>query len=200
MRYEAEPRNEEHHSTPKKPMPQISTPKLAVVFAKATDNPDRWSHQIFLTDRNQQTLLLSSIEGTDEQAWPASAPLQDISQHDLPTGQAILGVGMAGKSHWSASVSVEQNTTLFFDMACLIKTAEASVGSRYAVATGVEAEMIGESLMLQTPSSKIAIQPHHRQNQRTKFISQGTEIAMIPDVETKSLTGSVRWCFRISVE
>ena len=174
----------------------VSTPQLKVVFSKSTDNPDRWSHQILLIHDGKETVLLTSVEGSDQQTWPPSAPLQDISHHDLETGEAILGVGMAGKSHWSASVSVEDNAAIFFDMACLIKTENATVGSEYRVADGVDVKTDGEELRLQTEGSTITLRCHHPQNQRTKFAAEGSKLAVLPDVETKSLTGSVRWCFR----
>ena len=96
---------------------------------------------------------MTSVEGSSEQAFPSSPPIQEI--HDHPTklvdgsdGGAILGVGMAGKGHWSVSHSIEQtqksddqNTepalVIRSDLACLLKSldSEASpwLGSTYRV-------------------------------------------------------------------
>src|SRR5437016_1791687 len=49
--------------------------------------------------------LLESIEGTASDDWPPSPPLQSLSIEKLSDGRsAALFVGMAGGSHWSASV------------------------------------------------------------------------------------------------
>jgi len=178
----------------------VSTPNLKVVFSKSTDNPDRWSHQILMITEVEETVLLTSVEGTDQETWPASAPLQDISHHDLPTGQAILGVGMAGKSHWSASVSIEDDAAVFFDMACLIKTENATVGSQYCVGPSVTVKTDENDIRLETGGKAILLRPHHPPEKRTKFAIEGTKLTVHPDVETKSLTGSVRWCFRFCTE
>jgi hypothetical protein len=89
------------------------------------------------TDESEAAIM-SSIEGTPDQIWPTSAPLQDISRHSLQHGDAILCVGMAGKSHWSASFSVESNqqsSTVKADLACLQKVLSpgAKLGSTYAL-------------------------------------------------------------------
>lgn len=70
---------------------------------------DRWSHQVVIGDGPQETLLLSSLEGDSQQVWPPSPPLQDLDRHELPDGAAVLAVGMAGTSHWSASFSIQRN-------------------------------------------------------------------------------------------
>ena len=175
----------------------IATPKLKVVFSKTPDNTDRWSHQIFLIDGDQENVLLTSIEGDGEQTWPASAPLQDISHHDLPGGEAILGVGMAGKSHWSASVSVQQDTAIFFDMACLVKEPNAVVGSQYAVADGVEIESTDENILLKVGSNMIEIAPLRKDAQQTSLSFDTNTVAIKPSVNLNNATGSIRWCFHI---
>ena len=49
--------------------------------------------------------LLESIEGTATDDWPPSPPLQSLSIETLPDGRRVaLLVGMAGRSHWSASI------------------------------------------------------------------------------------------------
>lgn len=178
----------------------IATPQLKVVFSKSAANTDRWSHQILLNDGQQPTVLLTSVEGDDQQTWPASAPLQDISHHDLPGGEAILGVGMAGKSHWSASVSVVDNDSIFFDMACLIKQSGAAVGSQYRAGSGVNVTTAGDDISLEVGNEKIVIQSLRNEGQQTALkhaaIQQdATTVSIAPDLDLATITGSVRWCF-----
>ncbi len=54
--------------------------------------------------------MLASLEGDSQQIWPPSPPLQDLDRHELPDGAAVLAVGMAGTSHWSASFSIQRCT------------------------------------------------------------------------------------------
>src|SRR4051812_28836034 len=74
--------------------------------------------------------LLESIEAPGAEAWPASPPLQSLTIHTLPSGNpAALLVGMAGRSHWSASVEgTAEHATLQFDIACRHSTTPAWLG------------------------------------------------------------------------
>lgn len=82
---------------------------------------DRWGHTLNLlfADERRATLLASQ-EGTPQQAWPPSPPLQALERQTLADGrQVALLVGMAGRSHWSASFELEPGgQTLRFDLAC----------------------------------------------------------------------------------
>jgi hypothetical protein len=103
------------------------------ICLKFEQGDDRWGHQFELNTPAGEIGLLTSVEGTPEQAWPPSAPLQDASQELLGDINAILCVGMAGSSHWSAAFSVEPDQSLRSDIACLQKKIApgASMGSTY---------------------------------------------------------------------
>src|SRR5439155_1224637 len=77
--------------------------------------------------------LLESIEGTAADQWPASPPLQTLSVEELPGERRVaLLVGMAGGSHWSASIeAVAEKGELIFDIACRHAAAPVWLGSRY---------------------------------------------------------------------
>jgi hypothetical protein len=175
----------------------IATPNLKVVFAKSAEESDRWSHRVVLCNGDAETVLLTSVEGDDQQTWPPSAPLQDISHHDLPGGEAVLGVGMAGKSHWSASVSVIQDNAIFFDMACLIKQSGAAVGSQYRAQPGVHVAPHGDDVFLEVGDQKIVIQPFRNEGQQTQVTLDATNVSIAPDINLATVTGSVRWCFHV---
>lgn len=131
---------------------------------------DRWLHRWLLVDPTGESgaplVLLSSIEGTPEQVWPPAPPLQDISRHELPSGPAILGVGMAGIGHWSASFSVEhspdvehspkEGLAVKADLACLQKqpansTSAPVIASNYGFAEGVVVKPIDEGFEIGVP-------------------------------------------------
>jgi hypothetical protein len=94
---------------------------LRVTFVREAD---RYRHEVALVERTedgseQVTPLLASVEGTAADAWPSSPPLQSLSIEQRPEGNVALLVGMAGRSHWSASIeALSAEGALRFDIAC----------------------------------------------------------------------------------
>src|SRR5262245_31734029 len=95
---------------------------------------DRFGHVVSLVDAaGNSEPVLESIDGRPDENWPPSPPLQSLNFQSLPDGQrAALLVGMAGGSHWSASIEPSVNgAELVFDMACRQATPAIWLGSRY---------------------------------------------------------------------
>ena len=106
---------------------------LRVAFV---ERADRLRHVISLIEPHGRSVdLLESIEGTPDDAWPASPPLQSFSIETLPDGRGVAFlVGMAGGSHWSASVEAAPDAQrLVFDIACRHGTQPGWLGSSYRV-------------------------------------------------------------------
>ncbi len=96
---------------------------------------DRWSHEVFVQSTSGPSRLLSSIEGTLEDDWPPSPPLQEL--HSAGAGAPLLLVGMAGRSHWSMSAEAERAARrITLDVACRT-SGGGPLGSSYEVAAGV---------------------------------------------------------------
>jgi hypothetical protein len=76
---------------------------------------------------------LASVEGSPEEEWPASPPFQALEVAERTGRPVALLVGMAGKSHWSASVELDPRArSLRFDVACRVREEDAgSLGSTY---------------------------------------------------------------------
>jgi hypothetical protein len=95
---------------------------------------DRFGHVISLihADSTSQPLL-ESVEGTTNDDWPPSPPLQSLSIETLQGGRRVaLLVGMAGGSHWSASIEQAPGERgLIFDLACRHSKKPTWLGSRY---------------------------------------------------------------------
>lgn len=68
-------------------------------------NGDRFLHIIDYLFRGERHRLTESVESNAEVAWPASPPLQQLSIEPIEGLNVALGVGSAGKGHWSMSVS-----------------------------------------------------------------------------------------------
>lgn len=105
---------------------------------------DRLAHQIEIvqpgTPGSKPRILarLCSVEGTNADQtegkdWPSSPPLQSCSlEHVRPGRQAAFLVGMAGSSHWSASLeTTPAGGELLFDFACRVQKTPLWVGTTY---------------------------------------------------------------------
>ena len=69
-----------------------------------------------------------------------SPPLVELSAINLQGGPALLAVGLAGRSHFSASVRPhpERADTLLFEIACRVKERPSWLGSTYATGSVTE--------------------------------------------------------------
>jgi hypothetical protein len=126
---------------------------LCVEFAWRND---RYQHVIGLQQPDgAMRPLLESVEGGPADAWPPSAPLQSLTIEPLAGDRrAAFLVGMAGRSHWSASIEARSGGALVFDLACRHGASLGNLGSRYrwllptaerpAIVISVEAGQITE--------------------------------------------------------
>ena len=86
---------------------------------------DRIGHSVVIVGKGGERRVLWSVEGDSADDWPASPPFQSIHVERPPSGapRALL-VGMAGHSHWSASIEAEAAAGRFyFDVACRVRAA-----------------------------------------------------------------------------
>lgn len=124
---------------------------------------DRFGHVISAVRPDGAVVpLLESVEGTTAEDWPASPPLQSLSVVILEDGRrAALLVGMAGRSHWSASLEPEADRAeLRFDLACRTNGEQGWLGNRYRViedAFCISAE--SPALVRRADSGEIQVQP-----------------------------------------
>jgi hypothetical protein len=126
---------------------------LRVVLEQAAD---RVGHRIEVlvprvADSPSILAELRSLEGTSHELWPPSPPLQSCSLQEIRPGQiAAFLVGMAGKSHWSASIeAVPSQGVVVFDVACRVPQMPDWLGSTYSPsAAGMEDQ---HSRQLQSP-------------------------------------------------
>ena len=80
----------------------------------------------------------------------ASPPLQQIHRDRSNAGEPLmLGVGMAGRSHWSLSVRLDLREGLVeFDVACRVKESAGRLASTYRLGEAVRAERNGAGTRL----------------------------------------------------
>ena len=112
---------------------------------------DRFGNRISLivaestNDVQTESPFVTSIEGTDTDEWPPSPPLQDFSIEPRQDQTLLLAVGMAGRSHWSASIAANNNSSLEFDMACRLRSSPSFLGSTFQLADDCQFEPCSES-------------------------------------------------------
>jgi len=119
-----------------RPPVHLDAGPTAAVF---TWTGDRWAHRI--TTGGGESDGWTSLDGPSPAAdprWPASPVLVELSRVDLPMaaaagGSAVVGVGLAGRSHFSASVAPDPEVAnaIRFEIACRLHEPPLWLGSTY---------------------------------------------------------------------
>ena len=118
-----------------RPPVQLATGPTAAVF---TWNGDRWAHRITTGEATIWTSLDGPCPPANDPRWPASPVLVELSRVSVPRGdaavsQAIVGVGLAGRSHFSASIASDPHDAgvIRFEIACRLHDPPGWIGSTY---------------------------------------------------------------------
>jgi len=120
---------------------------LRVDFIKLAD---RYGHELSAVIREGSSEnvvpLCASVEGASDDPWPPSPPLQSLSIEKLSDGRtAALLVGMAGRSHWSASIATKPDESvkgmLEFDYACRFAGEAQSASCEYRIPRSIAAAL-----------------------------------------------------------
>ena len=84
---------------------------------------DRFAHEVSVLNDGSWQPALASVEGTPQDDWPPSPPFQSLHIEHREDGRTLaLLVGMAGKSHWSASIEIDAEArAVLFDVACRLR-------------------------------------------------------------------------------
>lgn len=107
------------------------------LFVSFPRRGDRFGHVVSIVSGEEIVPCLVSLEGDDSEEWPDSPPIQQLSVEERPTGAVALGVGQAGKSHWSVTVETfAAERRIEFHVACRLKMHPAQISSRYASLMG----------------------------------------------------------------
>lgn len=164
---------------------------------------DRHAHRFVLVGQGgDRTPQFESVEGSDAGAWPPSPPLQSLNLHSLADGrQAALLVGMAGRSHWSASIEPLVGQAGFqFDIACRLGLPEADLGSRYRLTSGEGADLSiaadGSWAEARSGERSLIITPENREPHRSRLLLDDGCLAIVP---ARREPPTVRWLYRIEL-
>ena len=120
---------------------RLVTPAAAVEFAWGGD---RWAHRVILpagadcpAGADGSAVEWTSVEGPlrpdDDPRWPASPVLVNVTSVLAAAGPALVGVGLSGRSHFSATVTPDPAVAraIRFEIACRLHEAAGWLGSTY---------------------------------------------------------------------
>jgi hypothetical protein len=133
----------------------LACDKLRVRFAFVAD---RYAHEVHLADGADWRPLLRSVEGSPLETWPASPALQSLHIENRADGrQVALLVGMAGNSHWSASIELDPAAACArFDIACRVRAPSAApLTSTYEFVPGVSAVVFDDGTGSVSPLNEV---------------------------------------------
>ncbi len=171
---------------------------------------DRHVHEISLKTARGNGVILQSIEGTSDEAWPPSPPLQNLtaqqgstSQPLLPGRQVAMLLGMAGQSHWSLAAELvisPEGEWLIFDLACRAAAAPQFLGSRYRL--GPDARWDAETDLISLPQRSARLRADASAAVVRPARSPG-EIEIVPRLAATrlgiSFPGTIRWKYSVEV-
>ena len=164
---------------------------------------DRFVHVVDWFAGEQSFRLLESVEGTDEDLWPPSPALQQLSiEQRTQSRQVGLMVGMAGNSHWSMSIENDNvDRSLVFDVACRVADEQAgALGTTYRCTVPVTIvdpiQKIAE-LSIAGRTCRIKIESTGR-GELDELEIDGNLIKITPTEMPPSWPATVRWKYRLS--
>jgi hypothetical protein len=168
---------------------------------------DRWGHRLSLVSPAGELVLFRSQEGDDQASWPESPPLQCLSIEQRRKDHSVaLLLGMAGGSHWSASIEPDPpRRSLVFELACRVSARPEFLGSHYML--GPEVRPAGEAIAGETQAAFLA--GPHRLKLTTEALPEGLT-ASISTTDNRIAVRythpfhdgrrTYRWMYRLSVE
>jgi len=121
--------------TTKRTAVRLQAGATEVVFLRERD---RWRHVVNVAVGAR----FESVEGpwntATDPRWPASPALTEVSLVGAAGRPAIVGLGLAGRSHFSVSITAhpDRPDTLLFEVACRIQEPPGWLGSTYRAADG----------------------------------------------------------------
>lgn len=167
---------------------------LSIILSRVAD---RYRHEVVVTT-DETHVVLTSLEGANDQVWPPSPPFQELHLHQPREGiNAALLVGRAGRSHWSASIEFDASReAVLFDIACRSSGDIEWLGSRYQ-------SLVRPSLATATEGRTLFfaydLQVHVLDGEACMSAEGSTDVLSIaPKWTVASTAQTIRWRYRVS--
>jgi hypothetical protein len=164
---------------------------------------DRFEHHLDWVDEAPpagdlgRLQVARGIEAGEDAAWPSSPPLQQLDECPLADGRrGLVGLGMAGTSHWSLAVEAQRGQ-LWFDVACRVHQASGRLQSSYELSSaGSRVDLPGDAagiVLAQRPGG-VSLQMHpDARSTELVLAAGGRHVLLRPKHQPDGLPGTVRW-------
>ena len=142
------------------PVPMSLSTTDGRLVVKFVWSNDRFVHQIFVDGQTAEAA--SSVDRDGEEDWPSSPPMQQLSAEWIDDRPVILGVGSAGRSHWSVvvqTIETNEGQALKFEWACRHKIAPTFLGTTYAHTAAVQVMAAGDATLVRPDDNALTIVP-----------------------------------------
>jgi len=161
---------------------------------------DRFAHFVEVAQGGEWITLLASMEGSPLEDWPPGPPLQSIHLESRPPErQLALLVGMAGKSHWSASVELDPAGWVSFDVACRLRSAEpVRLGSAYRLLQPVGEKHDTRIVVADCSGHAILCVETWEPGGPARLQVDGEQIGILPTDMAVDSPRTVRWGYRMT--
>jgi hypothetical protein len=109
--------------------PRLEAGRVGVVFSRSGD---RWAHHV-LVDGATRFVSTEGPTRAGDDRWPASPVVTEVALVEAAGGPALVGVGRAGRSHFSLSLIRHPTLpdTVLVEAACRIHEPPGWLGSTY---------------------------------------------------------------------
>ena len=169
------------------------------LLLQMTREGDRYHTSILLIEPDNGTVpLLESCEGSSNDSWPASPPLQEVLLQSDEGRPYLAGLGSAGSGLWSLIVApVEGHVGFEFDYACRTAQAPVWLGCRYRP-TGCWTHLQADSLDFE---SGPRLSFHDGQGPGCRRICQDGQLqieALVP--AEVAFPTTLRWKYRVMLD
>ncbi len=154
----------------------------------------RFGHQICVRGSDDWIEVISTIEdeGTDD--WPSSPPIRQTDVHAAADAPIWFGLGMAGRSHWSASIEPTERG-IRIEFACRLSGRPGWIGVTYRI--GESARVVaaeGNRVMLDLAGCRLALNPQaDTRLDRTTRSDGSTRLVLVPKKITPTTCWSYEW-------
>jgi hypothetical protein len=167
---------------------------------------DRFAHSIGVLDEGRLVPLMASIEGSASDRWPPSPPIQSVHTEQHGNETVLMLLGMAGHSHWSASVQLDrERQTAKFDVACRIKSddetsAATTLGSQYRTMTDPVTGDAGD-VRIHVGGRGACVKPMADDDSpQTELCGSADGLLIKPVFQIDQLPCTIRWRYKITAQ
>lgn len=169
--------------------------KSGRLVAKAYRAVDRIGNSLWFVD-DTPCLIWRSVEGSAAESWPSSPPLQELVCENVSAGgrPVLLGVGMSGRSHWSATIEGDAMTeAIAFDIACRAAQRPERLASTYELDSDWKFLSATEHLLRVQGRNGLQIEIESLGNASMNFSPPNIEIALPIDDNDHQRGQTYRW-------